>query len=928
MFTKLYYQGFGLKIRFKLSTISLLCVLSVLCGSISAQVQPIYDRGAMGLGQMLKRLNNTKRVMHIAAHPDDEDSGLLAYLARGENARTVYLSLTRGDGGQNVIGPELFEPLGIIRTEELLQARTLDGAEQLFTRAFDFGFSKTLAETRAKWDEEKVKCDVVRAIRSFRPQVVISRFSGTPNDGHGHHQFSGYLTPIAIEAAADKNQCKDAGMPWQVLKFYVGQSFRSREEPQLKINTGKYDSLLGRSYFEIAAEGRSQHKSQEQGFLELKGDRFSGVNLVWSKVKKVENETSIFAGIDTSIEALGRQKTANSKNYLSESEIKILGKISKLFEKAEQIYKPNNSAELLPLLAQSQSSFSKLFETLGKKSERNVDVEDILFEKFIELSAAVQKAAGIQIDSIANTETVVPGEEFSVAVKVFHPQNPNLLFKEIDLLQKSFQPAWEISESEEAKDTSRFARFFRENPRHSKNYTVKVPSGEAYSQPHFLKNARSGYMYSDYRAVEIGSACPECRPVDSNAPFLFDIPMARVKFTILGKDFVFLQPIQYRERDQIRGELRRSLNVVPKVSVKMERDLVVSPRQKEPSKHNLSVSLVSNSQKEISGKLYLKLPNGQKIKMTPPKEKNLRGDDWFYEVKNWKVSPESSDFSLKRKGESVSYDFEIEVPPFEQRSNYEIEAIAEIDGEKFTQTLNKVAYDHIQTHRYYTEAKTNVRVLDLEVADVKVGYIEGTGDRVPALIRQLGVDVEFLDKKFLTNGDFSKFDLIVVGIRASEARPDYIANNKRLLEYVKNGGTMIVQYQKWAYQRLNLAPFPFSYNARVAEEDAKITILEPNHPVFNFPNKITQDDFLDWVQERNLYAFRTFDERYTPLLEAHDTGEPDNKGGMVYAEIGKGKYMYVSYAFFRQLPAGVPGAYRLYANILSLPKAKKETVAE
>ena len=899
---KLFVMGF----RLPVFALSALCVFSVLCVSISAQVQPIYDQGAIGLGQMLKRLNNTKRVMHIGAHPDDEDSFLLAYLARGENARTVYLSLTRGDGGQNVIGPELFEPLGIIRSEELLQARTLDGAEQLFTRAFDYGYSKTLAEAKSKWDEEEVKCDTVRAIRLFRPQVVISRFSGTPRDGHGQHQFSGYITPIAIEAAADANQCKDAGTPWQVLKFYVGQGFRSNAEPDLKINTGKYDYLIGRSYFEIAAEGRSQHKTQEQGFPELKGDRFSGLNLVWSKVKKIENEQSVFDGINTSLDNLVEANYYNEDFEKDELAVKI-NAIKKVNSKFDVQYPVSMKSNLLKARNEIGIILDRIATGKTNRNKKTFKNLAAVAKKRRELDNIISKSLGLQIDALANQETVINGEDFTTSVKVFYPENSNIKVKEIKLKTPK---DWVVSEGKEAQSNSGFARFFRESPRESKTFNVKVASDAKLTQPYFLEQEKENYLYkwSDNSS--------------KNQPFQGALMSADVTVEIDGEEIIFNQPVQHRIRDQIRGELRRNLNVVPKVSVKMERDLVISPRQKEPSKHKLSVSLVSNSREEISGKLYLRLPNGQKIEMKPKRSRNVTADDWFYKVKNWKVSPESADFTLKRKGESVSYDFEVEIPSFEQKSNYKIEAIAEIDGEKFNQTLNKVAYDHIQTHRYYTKAKTNVRVLDLKVADVKVGYIEGTGDRVPALIQQLGVDVEFLDKKDLTNGDFSKFDLIVVGIRASEARPDYIANNERLLEYVKNGGTMIVQYQKWAYQRLNLAPFPFSYNARVAEEDAKITILEPNHPVFNFPNKITQNDFQDWVQERNLYAFKTFDDKYTPLLEAHDTGEAENKGGMVYAEVGKGKFMYVSYAFFRQLPAGVPGAYRLYANILSLPKAK------
>src|SRR5687767_6919914 len=278
--------------------ILLLCVSASLRLNTGAQIKPVYDQGALGLGRLLKRLNTSATVMMIGAHPDDEDTALLAYLARGENARTAYLSLTRGDGGQNIIGPELGEALGVIRTEELLQARKLDGAEQYFTRAYDYGFSKTLDEAKAKWNEKIILCDVVQAIRTFRPLVVISQFSGTPADGHGQHQFSGYIAPLAVKAAADPEQCKEDGSEWQVKKFYVRH--RGAGEPTIRINTGKYDPMLGRSYFEIAMEARRQHRSQEQGVLELKGEQFSSLSLIESKVPRIEKEASIFAGIDTS----------------------------------------------------------------------------------------------------------------------------------------------------------------------------------------------------------------------------------------------------------------------------------------------------------------------------------------------------------------------------------------------------------------------------------------------------------------------------------------------------------------------------------------------------------------------------------------------------------------------------------------------------
>jgi len=875
------------------TTISTLCALCVLCGSISlpvdAQVRPIYDQGALGLGQLLKRLNNTKSVMMIGAHPDDEDSGLLAYLARGENARTAYLSLTRGDGGQNRLGKELFEPLGIIRTEELLQARTLDGAEQFFTRAFDYGYSKTLAEAKSKWDEKIILCDVVSAIRFFQPLVVISRFSGTPRDGHGQHQYAGYISKPAVEAAADPNQCKNAGNPWKVKKFY--RSFRSRnEKPTVRMNTGKYDRHIGRSYFQIAIQGRSQHKSQEQGFLELKGDRFSQAILVESSVPKVENETSIFDGIDTSLENF--PKTIGLSGEIETEDFKKLGDLAR---KANNAFIKNDFAGVANYLKKGLASSISIWEGLfdrekllkRRKSQSIKHLSPIFnYALFLrrDFLKAIKLSTGLQIDAISNREMITNGENFTTSVKVFFPEDSGIKIKSIELLERW---GFEITEGKEIVDNSRFGRFFRETARVSKTFNIKVSKDPKYTQPYFLEKKKEGYLYKldKFRG--------------SRAPFLRPILWAKVIAEIDGQEIRFGRPVEYRKRDPLRGELRRNLNVVPKVSLDLDQHLLVVPKGSKPQKRTVSLNVLSNSSIKSVGKATLNVPKG------------------------WRVSPSSVDVVLGKKGESASYDFEVTIPANTKADGYRLKAVANIDGKKFDQTMNTVAYDHIQTHRYYTKAETKVNVFDLKTSNAKIGYIMGSGDQIPEAIRQMGFDVDLLNKKYLTNGDFSRYDTIVVGIRASETRNDYIANNARLLKYVEQGGTLVVQYQKFAFLRNKLAPFPARYNARVAEEDAKITILEPNHPVFNFPNKITQKDFKNWVQERNLYAFKTFDKKYTPLLESHDTGEPENKGGMVYAEIGKGKYMYCSYSFFRQLPAGVPGAYRLFSNILSLSKAKK-----
>lgn len=857
--------------------------------SVNSQVRPVYDYGAIGLGQLLKKLNTTKSVMMIGAHPDDEDSALLAFLARGENARTAYLSLTRGDGGQNIIGSELFESLGVIRTEELLQARRLDGAEQFFGRAFDYGFSKTLDEAKQKWDEKIVLCDTVRAIRSFRPLVVISRFSGTPADGHGQHQYAGYISPLAVKAAADSNQCQNAGQAWQVQKFYVGQGFRSTAEPTLKVNTGQYDKLIGRSYFEIAMEGRSQHKTQEQGVLELKGEKFSGLNLVESRVQKAEKEASIFDGIDVTISGIGKNTNDSSEPFEK--------KLEQLQDIEDEINKQNYDDEkLLPLLVKGYKSAYD-----AEWSTRNPQSKFFLKKKQNEFIEAIKLASGLQIDALSDKETIVADENLTASVRVFFPKNENVSVKEINLKTPN---GWKIAKTEEPKDASQNP-FRREAANGSAFFNVTVSADQHSTEPYFLKKKRDGYLYSWEN--------------DGNQTLSFEpqIASAEIKAEIYGTEIVFSQPLEYRFADDIRGEIRRELNVVPKVALAFEKELIVARLTGKPSKQKISLSVVNNSDAPVKGEVSLKLPNGQRTLV-----KAGKGDDWFDEAKGWTVAPISKTFELNKKGEKTALEFELTIPADVRADNFELTAQAVVNGETFSQTMKTLAYPHIQTHRFYTPAAAEMAVLDLKTAPVKIGYIAGSGDRVFDAIRQMNFDVQMLSENDLTNADLSKFDTIVVGIRASQVRPDFIANHQRLLDYVKNGGTLLVQYQLPVYQ--SLLPFPAQMNARVTDENAKVTILDPANPVFNFPNKITDKDFENWVQERNLYAFTNPDANYKSLLESHDENEAENKGGLVVAGIGKGKYIYCSYAFFRQLPAGVPGAYRLFANLLSLPKSEKK----
>ena len=990
----------------------------------NAQVRATYNNGALGLGQLLRRLQTTASAMHTGAHPDDEDTALIARLARGDNARVVYLALNRGEGGQNIIGNELFEPLGVIRTEELLQSRRLDGGEQLFTRVMDYGFSKTRAEAAEKWTEQTPLADMVRAIRLYRPLVIISRFSGTPADGHGHHQLAGYLTPIAFKAAADPNQfpeqLKEGLHPWQAKKLYapvfpnfreedfkdVGQliaRLKNSNEPVTKyliskfdkktlglieehkdgslvssdeknalisefnkalndsslyeknrfqniklsadterllkqnsemsnvvflnrmlledalpneilrdgniekrgysrttvtIQTGEYDSLFGRSYFEIAMEGRSQHKSQEMGLLEIRGAQASGERLL-ERINITGDDKGIFDGLDVSIKGIA--SLSGLQQGLIDDE---LNRMQTSAAKALNEYDPFAPEKIIPHLAEGLNATRlarlKLYPTgLDNRSNidfstgqypkidiARVDANFLLAQKEKEFSEALQRAVGVVVDALTDTETVAANESLTVSVRVFAPANSNVQITSINLRTPN---GWKSQEIEEPKQEP--GNTFRPRTERSQKaafFRVTVPENEKPTQPYWLQEPRNGYVFN------------WADDAPKNKPFADALVSCEVKLNIGGVDVIATKNAQYRYADEIRGEIRRELNVVPALSVSLDSKLIISTVSTKPEQHRVAVRVTNNAMKAMTGVVSLRLSNG------------------------WKSEPANVPVSFTKKGERTAAVFNVTVPANTKTDAYKIAAQVSSDGKMYDQEMRVVAYSHIQTHRYYTNAETNVRVIDLKVAPVNVGYIMGSGDAVPDAIKRMGLDVTMLGEEDLASGDLSRFDTIVIGIRASQVRPDFVANNGRLLDFVRNGGTLIVQYQQQEYVNLKLSPFPAQMASRVTDENAKVTILQPQHAAFNYPNKITDEDFKDWVQERSLYNFTTFDSQYTPLLESHDAGEAEQKGGEVYAEIGKGKFVYTSYAWFRQLPNGVPGAYRLFANLLSLPKAAKK----
>ena len=851
-------------------------------GAARAQVRAEYDRGSMGLGQMLKRLQTTASVMHTGAHPDDEDSGLLAYLARHDQARTAYLALNRGDGGQNVIGEELFESLGVIRTEELLQARRLDGGSQLFTRVMDYGFSKKREEAARIWGEREVLGDMVRAIRMYKPLVIISRFSGTPADGHGQHQLAGYLTPIAFKAAADPKefpeQLRERLEPWQALKLYVSQSFvpNPQNTPTLTINTGEYDSIIGRSYFELAMEGRSQHKTQEMGTLELRGRQNSGMRLVETFGAKIDKESDVFDGIDTSIKGI-----AKLTNNSEEPFVQKMAALQETAETALKSYDPYEPEKLVPILAKGYAQARE-----AEMSTRIPASKEMMQRKEVEFAKALQMAAGVVVDALSDTDTIVAGDTTGVAVRVFAPASSDLKVQNVAL---KVPDRWTSQNASAPEIPTSGFRPRAESAQSATYFKVTSAKDAVPTQPYWLEKPRKNYTF-DWSSAD---AAP-------NMPFAPPLVKAEVVLNIGGQDITVEREVQYRYADDIRGEIRREINVVPALTLGLESNLLIAPIASKPNKYRLVMTVTNNMTKAAKGTARFNVPSG------------------------WTLSPKTADFTLAKKGDKTALSFDLTVPANAKPDAYKLSAEADIDGVSYGQQVQEIAYPHIQTHRIYTPATVTAQVLDLKVAPVRIGYIMGSGDKVPQAIKRLGLDVTMLGEKDLSTGDLSQFDTIIVGIRASQVRPDYVANNGRLTEFMNNGGTLIVQYQQQEFTRLGLLPYPAKMdgNIRVVDENAPVKILQPASPIFNFPNKIGDDDWTNWVQERDLYCLTDFDAKYTPLLESHDEGEPESKGGMVVADVGKGRFVYTAYSWFRQLPVGNPGAYRIFANLLSLPKAK------
>ncbi|MFD1188156.1 PIG-L family deacetylase [Pontibacter rugosus] len=795
--------------------------------------------------QDLKQLNVLGSVLYVAAHPDDENTRLIAYLSNEKLYNTGYLAITRGDGGQNLIGPEIREGLGIIRTQELLQARRTDGGQQFFTRANDFGYSKDADETFTIWNREQVLADMVWTIRRFKPDVMITRFPPDERAGHGHHTASAILAEEAFKAAADPKrfpeQLKyvDTWQPKRLLWNTGVWSFKSQEEFEkfgkelLKIDVGGFNPLLGKSYGEVAAESRSMHKSQGFG---SSGSRGTSIEYLQHTAGD-KAQQDLFEGINTSWSRVNGGE-----------------KVEKLIQKAINTYSPVNPSGIVPTLLAAKKELQKLPDTYWKQV------------KLAELQKVLQASLGLYLEVTAADYAATPGQPVKLQVEAVNRSAVPITLQSI---KYSFA----------AKDTT-LNYTLKSNDPLRYNTTNQLPQDIAYSQPYWLRQEGSVGMFHVQHQQEVG------KPENSAAA------EATFKLLVAGEPLQLSVPVVYKRTDPVEGEVYRPFVVTPPVFLNLKEQVFMFASQ-EPKQVQV---LLKAGKSNVTGELKLTLPKG------------------------WRVEPASVPFQLQAKGAEKSVGFMV-YPPKEQQQA-QLKAVATVAGKAYSQGLNEINYSHIPAQVTFPEATAKVVKLDLQKRGDKVAYLMGAGDEIPVSLQQIGYEVTLLKDENMQLSYLKQFDAVILGVRAYNTVERLKFYQPTLLEYVAQGGNLIVQYNtNHSLVLPDVAPYPLQLSRdRVAVEGAEVRFLKPEHPVLNSPNKITQQDFEGWVQERGLYFPNKWSDEFTAILSSNDPGEPARDGGLLVAKYGKGYYIYSGYSWFRELPAGVPGAYRLFVNLISLGK--------
>jgi LmbE family N-acetylglucosaminyl deacetylase len=876
------------------------------------------DQGMAGLRLQLLRLSTTARLMQTVAHPDDEDGGVLTLEARGHGVSTLLMTLNRGEGGQNKIGSNLSDVLGVLRAEELLASDQYYGVQERFSRVADFGFSKNPEETFAKWGGHDVALgDMVRVIRTFRPDVLVARFSGTARDGHGHHQVSSLLTREAFRAAADPKrfpeQVAEGLAPWQPKKLYIGNvcGFGASTCPDanwtVKLNTGERSPDLGMSYVQFAMQGLRHQLSQGAANWNVEpGDRFAFYKLVDTVVPRAldrqGHERDFFNGIDTTLPALASRLGQDEPKLprLQQQLTQIAQNIAGATERAKGDDPSAASALLMTVVSglrrvSDEVSNSRLGDAaklnllmpLQEKLEQAETALNLALN--VNLQADAAPADGPKVDAPNESQAltmVSPGEEFQVAIRFHNGSKESLA---VDSLKLEVPQGWKTT----ADQTRRVAIKPGDDVRVT--FRLQVPKDAEYTRPYWHRDDpnRDAVNHIDNEQY-------------ATLPFPPPALRARVTYSVPGHGAPLANNeitavVAARFVDEPGTQRTRPLAVVPAFSVMLEPGTQVIPTH-NGSTSSVTVGVTSNLLRAAGGVLRLELPAG------------------------WRSEPEQLAVDFAHRGEKKDFQFKVFAAGL-QEGLATVRAVLESEGKKYGEGYTLVTREDIGSFYYYQPARQRVSIVDVQAPhDLKVGYIMGAGDDIPTVLKQVGMDVTLIAPEKLAREDLRVYGTIVLGIRAYDTQKDVVANNKKLLDYVSAGGTLLVQYNTGVgdFNGGHLMPYPAELShERVSVEEAAVDVLAPEDSVFRYPNKIVAGDFDGWVQERGLYFMDQWDDHYKPLLSCHDPGEEPQKGGLLKAQYGKGTYIYTGYAFFRQLPAGVPGAVRLYVNLLSAGHEKQ-----
>jgi LmbE family N-acetylglucosaminyl deacetylase len=854
------------------------------------------ERGAAALGEVLRGLGVTTRVLVIGAHPDDEDTQLITWLARGRGVETGYLSLTRGDGGQNLIGNELGEALGVIRTEELLAARRIDGGRQFFTRAYDFGFSKSAEETYRHWPKDSLLRDVVTVVRGFRPHVIVSIFSGTPRDGHGHHQVAGLLAREAYDLAGDSVRFPRAqfGPPWTPLKFYRSSRF-APDSATLRFNVGEFNPMLGRSYAEIAGESRSQHKSQGFGSLERKGVIWDYLRREATRVNASQaatTERSLFDGIDTSLVGLKRE-TQDARHWAT------IDSLARSIAAAQRTPYWTDPSAVAPHLATiARQATMPLIDSASRDRRpggARGPVPDALREALglitVRALRGLRLASGVSVEAETEQELFGFGERSRDSVRlrvtIYNRgrapvvATPSIVGRGFDCATRPADGDTVSATNGRRADGDSSAAIQPDSARAWSFWLCAASTGE----PGWLRSPRAGDLFATRAGVPPND--DRARPGDVSAlvwletlgPRRFGLPFAAA-------------PVR-RVADPVRGEIRRPVTHVPTISVLLDRSVELAPANM-PVDRMLRVQLRSAARVPREVTLSLRGPDG------------LTTDSATRTI------------TLPPGGTTtISFRLRGRLPA----GTHRVAASAESGGERFAVGYATIDYDHIRPRRLYRRATTDIVAADVVVpTGLAVAYLPGVSDNVAPAIEQLGIPVSVIGAGAVALLDPQRTPVLVIGPRAYEANDTLMANAGPVLEFARRGGTVVAQYGQHEMMQQGVLPYPISVERRadrVTEEDAPVRFVDPASPLLTYPNRITERDFAGWVQERALYMPRTFDARYHAPLSMNDPGEPPNQGAILVAPVGRGTFVYTTLAFFRQLPAGHPGAARLFVNLLA-----------